>query len=335
MFEALAKHGYTAYDDSPASAQQYHRKSMILKCSQLGTLDILLESWFPTLVRTVRHPDPRSCTIMAWIAKWDDEEQEEDEISTGTGTGTGTATGTATGSCIDPQLARYLNVVSEALFGIMAEQEDWLTVILTAEIRTDRLSPRPTLRQVLRFFSFLTERTREMTTAAGLGMLLELKRRGISGGPLAQVVLRPFPTTSFPLPLFLCHNISLLDQLSRCEDPWPLFRILVGSESVSSSRIDVLKRGMSMGAMWTMRIQRRASVADLLTNIHRAFLQARLRWCNERVDQRVDRGRLLQDVWMLRLLSFMDERGLMIHRLPARPHHHIYSMLFCLPGYYQ
>lgn len=90
-----------------------------------------------------------------------------------------------------------------------------------------------------------------------------------------------------------------------------------------------------MGAMWTMRIQRRASVADLLTNIHRAFLQARLRWCNERVDQRVDRGRLLQDVWMLRLLSFMDERGLMIHRLPARPHHHIYSMLFCLPGYYQ
>lgn len=295
IFAQLSRHGLIPRFESTPHSST---NTIFWLCSELGVLDLLVSYWFGDLVTVKRDPMPSESTAAAWIAR----------LRANQGAHRAHA-------ALPESLRLYLSLLSNVLFGKWSEQTELATVLLSAQFHT---APPASLECILERLVFLAEHSLTMSFA-GLGMFVELKSLGICHPSM------PYPTCPISTCHENCHSAGLLHQLSllsgaAAQCPWPVFRIIIANCTSSQSAY------LSTGALWTMRIRHRASIEQLLMHIHRGLIQRN----HPRGSNRLDHCEAL---W---LLSCMDRRnGFMFPNVPLRPHFHIYSMIFCVPGYFE
>lgn len=296
MFKSLVKFGMIqSYVDNDVLA------TTVLLCANLDVTDLLVGYWFGDLVR-VSNQAPQEGTVTVWINRLFAMCGKQTRRST-----------------IPQATKHYLDLLSRGMFDNCLADTDLATVLLSATFHT---APECSPREILEYVALRAEDP-SMVSMVGFSLIVEMKR--LSQQPLARHInFRP------QAGMDRRHHVNLLDQLTQSQEPWPLFRIIMGHD---------VKYGISdgnamlwSGALWTMRSRRRASILDILTNMHRGLIQGSTHAMS--TASMPLKMRILCNMWMVWFMSCMDEKGYMFTKLPLRPHLHIYSMLFAVPGYY-
>jgi hypothetical protein len=313
IFVALARHGYFALpanrtwsNGGPFTNQIKHREIMSL-FSELQVMDVCVSTWFPLLAAAANDkPSGTTPAPTPCVQTWlDCLGTWVQEVSEGE---------------LSEEVSAFLHLLARTLYGDLVSFRDLVSELLRVRLPCSA-------ERVLEYLRFVAECAVNVSLE-GVHMLVEMKLRGISTCPLAHVHLAPHPHM---------QSSSLLLRLGALPPSlaWPLFRIVFGSAYVSEY--------VAMGAAWAMRFKRRASLGELIANMHRALIQET--WLNDRelagqckgmdgalgIRTGVHRRRYVLSLRVTDLMACADERGRMF-RLPCRPHNIIYSMLFCVPG---
>lgn len=319
IFVALARHGFFALpatrtwsNDGPFTNQIKHREIMSL-FSELQVMDVCVSTWFP-LLAAPGNMLPSANMPLAILPSANMPSANMPCAETWLA-----CLGTAPSSP-NEELSAFLHLLARTLYGDLVSFRD-----LAAELLRVRLPS--SAESVLDYLRFVAECAVNVSLE-GVHMLVEMKLRGISTCPLAHVHLAPHPHMQ---PTSLLMRLGALPPSLA----WPLFRIVFGSAYVSEY--------VAMGAAWAMRVKRRASLGELMANMHRALIQET--WLNDRelagrckgmdgalgIRTGACRRRYELSLRVTDLMACADERGRMFP-LPCRPHNIIYSMLFCVPG---
>ena len=306
-FALLLRHGLIPRFEGTKSGATSLGGQCFWLCSKLRVLDLLIGHWFGDFVTVKQDPEPCDCTAAAWVTRL------KRLVEVGP---------FSESQRLHESLEHYLSLMSKVLFGGWSEQTELATLLLSAQFHT---APRASLECILERLVFVADHSPSMSFA-GLGMFVELKT-------LLDVPL-PYPTCPIWFCPDACHSASLLQQLSRLDPlgphcPWQLFRIIIANSNRPQTAY------LGMGALWTMRVRHKASVTQLLMQTHRGLVM-RTPQSSKIHLAHWNSGAALNHCEALWLLSCMDRRtGFMFPKLPLRPHYHIYSMLFCVPGYFE
>lgn len=321
IFAALAKHGFVplprfATWNSSASARSDYNMSfhydkanahaIMSLSSKLEAMHICVSTWFPAIA-TAEHTSECTPGVGTWLSRH-----------------------ASTSHCSNEQeLSAFLTLLARSLFGDLVRYSDLTFALLRVRLPA-------TADDILEKLRFVAEHA-VAVSVPGLLFLMEMKSRGILSCSLRHVHLAPRGDAECASLLARLHSASpsapgYLD----ADTAWQAFRIIFGSRCVSEY--------VATGAVWVMRARRRATVAQLICNMHRALVQET--WLNDKelagnlehmggaipIETTAYKRRYCLCASVMQLLACMDGAGRMFAGLPLRAQYVIYSFIFCVPA---